>query len=463
MVTTSFFPFLSLPALAGRKYGFGAGNSGIEIRANRLLSLCLFLVIVGTPLVLGIVLIEGLIDFPGETTVISIITMLLVGTAFTIGYTPFQRFVNQRILGIRLPPTLLLETYSERITTSLDKPSLVHLITREVLPSLFVRQSTLIRISERDQVEPLFKLGLEDTQHPDFTHIPELLSNSGEYIPSSLDESPQACSWIRLVLPLKAGGKLLGLWLLGIRDPDDYYAPTEITIMQSIANQTAIALVNLDQAERLRTLYRANVERQEQERSSLVRDLHDDILNRLAVLSMKMDENISPEFEKDFQAVTARLREMISGLRPAMLGYGLPLALEELGDEFLNRTKNAVDIQIDVLPSEAHYDPRSEEHLYRIAQQACENALRHAQASSIRLYCRCDPDEVILIVEDDGIGMANARDLDFNQLMANKHFGIASMFERAEIIGAEIEITSTPHQGTKITVIWQPENRERET
>jgi len=261
-----------------------------------------------------------------------------------------------------------------------------------------------------------------------------------------------------VVLPLHVKGKLIGLWLLGRRDPDDFYAQTEISVLRSIANQTAIALVNITQAEQLHALYQADIERHEQERANLALDLHDEVLNQLAGISMKMDAKTAPEFEGEFQTVTTQLRQVIQGLRPAMLNYGLVPALEDLADQLSARAGYALGIKADITTSCDRYDPRVEAHLYRIVQQACENALRHAQASAIRVRGRCNPEGVRLIVEDDGIGFSDPDQLDFNQLLAGKHYGLANMFERAALIGAELRIDSAPGEGTKVSVGWEPDS-----
>ncbi len=452
---TGFSPFLALPALTGETVSLSPRTGEIEIRANRLLSLYLFAVFVGLILSVGIIISDSLLDFPGETAIIGIGAALLASMITAIGFAPFQRFIDQRILGIQLPPEELLKSYWDRITTSLDHKSLVRLLREELLPSLLVRQSALLQI-DAGGMKQFTTLGVMDAQIPNETDISALLSQAGRN-PESTTKIPETYSWIRLILPLQVSSKTIGLWLFGRRDPDDFYAQPEISLLETLANQTAIALVNIEQSERLRALHQANVERHEQERANLARDLHDDVLNQLAVLSLKTDqEEAAPTFEEGFQSITARLRQMISGLRPAMLNYGLAPALEELADELSARTEHALSIQTDITSSGARPDSMVEAHLYRIVQQACENALRHAQASSIHIEGRCTPEGVQLRVEDDGIGFSNPNQLDFNLLLADKHYGIAGMFERAALIGAELRFDSAPGRGTRVLINWAP-------
>jgi two-component system sensor histidine kinase DegS len=118
--------------------------------------------------------------------------------------------------------------------------------------------------------------------------------------------------------------------------------------------------------------------------------------------------------------------------------------------------ERAVDVEIimDIPPSELRYDPKVEEHLYRIVQQAGENALRHAHAKTIRFVGKLEPKRITLIIEDDGIGLAGEDQLDFDRTIANKHFGMVGMFERAALIGADLQIKSVPGQGTRVSIDW---------
>ncbi|MGH2541328.1 MAG: sensor histidine kinase, partial [Ardenticatenaceae bacterium] len=102
----------------------------------------------------------------------------------------------------------------------------------------------------------------------------------------------------------------------------------------------------------------------------------------------------------------------------------------------------------------ARYDPQSEHHLFRILQQALENALRHAQAQSISLYGCLQPERIDITVEDDGIGFPAGEQPNLAAFLARQHFGLATMFERAALIGARIEITPSP-RGTRVRAQWR--------
>jgi two-component system sensor histidine kinase DegS len=99
-----------------------------------------------------------------------------------------------------------------------------------------------------------------------------------------------------------------------------------------------------------------------------------------------------------------------------------------------------------------------EQNLYRIVQEACENALKYARAGAINITGELSPDKVEIRVADDGVGFKDEISLKLDEMVANKHYGLAGMHERADLIGAAIRIDSQPNQGTQIHVLW--ENKE---
>ncbi len=445
----SFTPFVALPALAHTQTPYSTDD--IEIRANRLLSMLLIIVIIAVTFGLLILVLSSWLNFPGAPVIVGILAAVTASLLAIFVYPSLERFVDHKILGIPLPQKQLGKIYIERITTSLTQKNLSHLIQEELLPSLLVRQSALLRV-ENQSLKPLYLMGVEDCQLPNHPELSRLIDEANMYRPVQ-DDDP--FPWIRLILPLTADGKLRGFWLLGRRDPDDYYAPGDIDMLATIANQTAIALVNIEQADRLRALYQANIERHEEERASLARNLHDDVLNQLAAMVIEDGRQRNGNLISDYQSLSENIRQMISNLRPAMLIYGLVPALDELSDDLSQRSED-LEIELDISPKDGRYDPMIEAHLYRIVQQAAENALRHAQASRLRIHGRCAAEGVQLIVEDDGIGFEGT--LNFNQLLADRHFGLAGMHERAGIVGGELSIMSAPGKGTKAEINWTPPN-----
>jgi two-component system sensor histidine kinase DegS len=178
----------------------------------------------------------------------------------------------------------------------------------------------------------------------------------------------------------------------------------------------------------------------------LARDLHDEILNELGVLA-----NQSPSAaERNYARIVQRVRQMISDLRPVMLNYGLGTALEQWGDDLVERAGPTVSIRVELDDSSPRYPAHVEEHLFRSVQQACENALRHAQPTTLTIAGELSPSAVRLSVHDDGIGLPGHMWPDLNALLEGRHYGLVGMQERAALIGARLAPDSPPGQGTRV-------------
>jgi two-component system sensor histidine kinase DegS len=207
----------------------------------------------------------------------------------------------------------------------------------------------------------------------------------------------------------------------------------------------------------LKTVYQADINRHEQERLSLARDLHDSILNQLASLLMNLDGvDLTPNFLKAYESLTHSVRETVSNLRPPLLDYGLGPAFDELAENLMERSNDKVKVKVHLISNGNRYESLIELYLFRIAQEACENALHHGQAETISISGRLDPQQIDLLIEDNGIGFEAAESLELNNLVAKEHFGLVGMVERAKLINAEIQLDSAPNAGTRIRIIWKP-------
>ena len=430
---------------------------GLELRANRFLSIYIYLTLLGVALLLLIAPAVLSITEQGALVFFSVVAALFTAFISISAFPVFQRFVDQRLLGIRLPYQNLPEMYSSRITTSASILALLRLLEEDVFPSLLVRQFAFLQLSS-DTYSALLVKGVGQDQLPGRDEANELIALAGRYLPPA-DGLPHP--WIRLILSLEAGDEIVGLWLLGRRDPDDAYHAAEIPIFQSLADQTAIAMSNLLQAKRLRTLYQLDIDRHEEERHRLALELHDSVLNQLAVLRMNVDEsNLSPNFQQAYEEVVQRLREIVSDLRPPMLNYGLKLALEELAQNLMERSGNQARVTLALWGGEERYPQNIEQHLFRIVQEACENAVRHAKATHVIISAQLDAQEIILDIQDNGVGFEMGERLELDDLLIHKHFGLAGIVERASLIGAKAHITSSLKTGTHIQVTWsRPTNQ----
>jgi len=463
MVITLPFAFgalglLSLPLLP-LAYFYAALRrqlGDLELRFNQALSVYIYTILLMVVFLPLIVFMNLWITGPGSAVVIGVMVLILTVLVTIFGYGFVQTFVERSILGVSLPPRNLLELYSERITTSASFSGLQKILADEILPRLHIKQFVFVQ-TDKGSAQVLYTVGMDVKDLPLQNVLTLTDQLAGKYRSAETIETDDPLAWVRLLIELKIGGESVGLWLFGRRDPDDFYSQTEINLIQSLANQTAIALSNILQTQRVLEMYQQDISRHENDRMRLALDLHDSILNQMATMLLSLDDkSISPRFQVAYDELTGRLREIVSDLRPPMLNYGLKPALDELVESLVEREKNGLNITLNLLPGENRYPAEVEQHLFRICQEACENALRHGQASKISLTGTLLPDEINLTIADNGIGFEAGKGFELAGLLANKHFGLAGMLERARLIGGDVKIDSHPTKGTRVSIQWSP-------
>ena len=134
-------------------------------------------------------------------------------------------------------------------------------------------------------------------------------------------------------------------------------------------------------------------------------------------------------------------RRALKALRASPLDdLGLRLALQNLSETAAERGRLQLELVLpEQLPS---ISPAAEQCIYRIAQEAIENVLLHANAKKLGVKLVVDGENLELTIEDDGLG------LEIAEAEPANHFGLAGMRERAQLAGGELTITSQPGQGT---------------
>jgi signal transduction histidine kinase len=198
----------------------------------------------------------------------------------------------------------------------------------------------------------------------------------------------------------------------------------------------------------------------ENERRSLARELHDDTLQALIALNQRLqlaalnlenaqDQASLEEVEKLVQETMVNLRRMVRGLRPIYLeDLGLVASLEMLANEV--QQANPLAVQMQVSGAECRLAPDVEMALYRIAQEALSNVVRHAEAGHAWMNLEYDERQVRLAVRDDGRGFTPPATP--SEYARQGHYGLLGLFERTELIGAHLAILSQLGKGTKIDV-----------
>ncbi len=447
---------LSLPLIpASLLFAIWKGDvSHTHFRANQVLSGYLFFLLLIT---ISIPLVSWLSDEHNQISIVGAMGLVIMfGIGPTFFFRPFQKFVEKVILRVPVPFTELLQTYSQYLNITQDTARISTVMGELILPALLVRQSLLVELQAQSHIKVMDSRGVSEMQIPTASQVQRLINMGTTILPNQITRKlgPQM-NWVRVVIPLTFDQELIGAWLLGRRDPNDQYDVQTVETLKALAQQTTIAIINHQRSTRLRLLYEVNIARSESERASLARDLHDDTLNDLALLQR---ESKDPNMVSRLQAVTSSLRKVIQGLRPEMISYGLETALYDLGDT-INEREGYEAIQVKLKASPVSLPENTELHIFRIVQQACENAIHHAQADSITIEGDIRTPHIEIQVVDNGIGFDDRITHDLQKLIEENHYGVAGMVERADLINAQLEIDTAPGQGTKITLTWPKNNK----
>jgi signal transduction histidine kinase len=423
------------------------------MRVNRIVSAYLFILVLGLIGIPIFMLIDRWLPSPNDTLILASLSAVTATILSIWGFPPFQNFVEQHLLGISMPPERIQQAYSTGVTDSTSVNALINLLKEVMLPSLLVRQFLFLYF-DNGLPKVLLAIGVDAKQVAKEAELSNL--SALKDVPSDRYLKIRPYPWVQLMLPLKVGKDVLGMWLFGRRDPDDFYSQKEVPILKSLASQTAIALSNILQTERLHTAFQDGIQRSEIERQQLSLELHDGILNKMAALVMKLDDqSITPEFQKSYNELTTQVRQMIRELHPVMLSYGLQPAIEGYVDALMDQFDGRGRVAINLNSTGSRYSQDVEQHLFRIVQEACINALRHANPNLITISGYLRTNVIELTVQDDGSGFDLKAGLDLSALQAKSHFGISNMFERAELVGAEIGIESEPGKGTRVVIRWK--------
>jgi signal transduction histidine kinase len=233
---------------------------------------------------------------------------------------------------------------------------------------------------------------------------------------------------------------------------------SDVQVLQSLANQAAIAIENArlyEQAQRLAAV---------EERSRLARELHDAVTQTLFSASLiaevvprvwQLDPEEGYQQLEEVRMLTrgalAEMRTLLLELRPEALSKSkMGDLLRQLGRAMTGRTGVPVRVTSE---GEWTLPPTVQMALYRIAQEALNNAGKHANASQVDVYFSSAPGHATLSISDDGQGF------DVDNIPPG-HFGVGIMRERTESIGTVLEITSQPGAGTRIIVNWQEQTNK---
>lgn len=255
-----------------------------------------------------------------------------------------------------------------------------------------------------------------------------------------------------LGVPIVSKGTVIGAFYLTGKKKARGFSETDQALIERFAAHAAIVVVNTRLFEQSREL--SVVE----ERNRLARDLHDSVTQTLFSLSLTAEAAAelidgSPERAKLEVRKVAELardslqemRDLVFQLRPGdLVSDGLVPTLRK----HLEVVQRVHDAQVDLdVTGERRLDPGVEIALFRIVQEALNNALKHARSDRLHVEVQMTDGVVRCVVSDDGVGFKPTA-----LPVRTKHLGLTSMEERARELGGSLRIDSAPGQGTVVSV-----------
>ena len=236
------------------------------------------------------------------------------------------------------------------------------------------------------------------------------------------------------------------------------------TILYSLERRKIVA--SLEESERrVRSFARQLSEVVEEERARIAREIHDEFGQQLSGIKMSLSalkrnggkqadivpiiEVIVDEVNESIQS----LRKISNELRPALLDkLGLFSAIEWLVSEF--KRKTGIEGYFNALTFQPQINKDTEINIFRICQEALTNIGKHAEATLVSIGVAAENDDLKIKIADNGKGIS------VGMLRDPLSSGLLNMRERANLIGADIEITSGPDGGTTITLFVNSNGKE---
>ncbi|MEZ8216800.1 Histidine kinase-, DNA gyrase B-, and HSP90-like ATPase [Candidatus Fervidibacteria bacterium JGI MDM2 SSWTFF-3-K9] len=261
------------------------------------------------------------------------------------------------------------------------------------------------------------------------------------------------------------GEQVLGVIFAAAMHPDAF-SRDDLTFLQTVSDHVAVALANarllqeLREKERVRgLLLNKVVTAQEEERKRISHELHDQIgqlLTALLIQLQLLERDLNEPPLKDRVKMLKQLAEEISihlhhiawELRPPALDeLGLLAALERVTEEWSRRFNIPCEFEVNGALN-GQFEPEVAIGVFRIVQESLTNIAKHAKATHARVTVQQENGELVVTVEDNGIGF-RVKDI-MRHPDENKRLGLLGMMERAAMLSGKLDIESKPGKGTKV-------------
>jgi two-component system, NarL family, sensor kinase len=283
------------------------------------------------------------------------------------------------------------------------------------------------------------------------------------YIPALRGEDFASMVSVPVVTPL---GHLVGVLNVHTKARREF-TDGDVELLRSVAGLVAGAIENArlhrrlaEREEALERFAEQMVDWQEHESRRLTGEIHDGISQRIVSLFFHLSAAADaipgePDVAADQVALAQDLaaaaldetRSAIAGLRPPVLDdLGLAASLESLGRSFPQ-----LDVRVEA--ASCRIAEHMETAVYRTAQEALQNVVKHAQARTVRVHMSVHDNRVLLEVRDDGQGLAAAALGKARESALPTGFGLSGMRERAELLGGKLQLSSSPGRGTTVRLV----------
>lgn len=276
-----------------------------------------------------------------------------------------------------------------------------------------------------------------------------------------------ACEKASLWLPMRGAEAINGVLILGPKRGGGNFTALDRDILNVIIRQASVALENADLIAELRQrnyerkqLHRQALSASEKERKRLARELHDQVIQALTGLNYRLSEarrGLGHGSQEPLTRAQAQLRTIVGEIRnicadlrpPALDSMGLVAAIRSHLRTV--RRRAALGIRFDVVGDAQREVPEEVAMtLYRVLQEAIQNVEKHAQAARVTVQLAFEANNVVLLLEDDGVGFEAPQHL--SRYASGGHFGLMGLQERVELVGGKVHIATGPGRGCKIKV-----------
>jgi signal transduction histidine kinase len=347
MLAIALQPFFYIYAMYKNRLG------NLEFRANRVLSLFAFLTLYVTAFLFTFLVGSRSIEFSTQAIAFSLIVAVIFVSGAIFVRPPFQRLIDRLAYGTEHNAGDIIRAFADQIPRALNREALVRLLTTQVAPSLLIRSSALYQI-DQPAVAVLYTEGAPGPTEAPPAGVDLLLAQGGVYRPAG-PENDGPFAWVRLAIPITLGDKAVGVWLLGKRDPDDYYPRPDIELLTTLANQIGVALENIRLFENLQ--HRA---------AELERAYHE--LQDLDRIKDEFVQNVSHELRTPLAIIQTSGEVLLEGI----VG-DLNEEQYEIVDRLTVRTKSMIRLVNDILTIQK----ASIEHLDRVPVDIAALAQSH--------------------------------------------------------------------------------------